>query len=205
MTTTAMFDSALRGEVTALHGSGGQRWRLPVQRWSREPDAADEAVLAACTGPTLDLGCGPGRLVGALTERGVPSLGVDESPVAVAMTRGRGAAALRRDLFSTLPGEGRWQTALLADGNVGIGGDPVALLHRVHRLLCADGLLIVELDPPGTGMRSGNVRMNGTGAWFRWAWVGVDALAELAVETRFTVAHVAERSGRWFAELRSTS
>ena len=45
---------------------------------------------------------------------------------------GRPAAAASRALRAAsstrCPGEGRWETALLADGNIGIGGDPVALL-----------------------------------------------------------------------------
>ncbi len=62
-------------------------------------------------------------------------LGIDVVPEAVEQTRRRGASALQRDLFDALPGEGRWQTALLADGNVGIGGDPVALLARTRDLV----------------------------------------------------------------------
>src|SRR5207247_1691171 len=84
------------------------------------------AILAAVDGPVIDLGCGPGRLVLSLARRRVPALGVDTSPSAVALARSRGAAALQRDLFGPLPGEGRWGTAPLFDGNVGIGGAPAA-------------------------------------------------------------------------------
>ena len=83
-----------------------------------------------CTGPTIDLGCGPGRLVARLVERGVPALGVDQSATAVGLARRSGAPALRRDVFEPLPGTGRWQTVLLADGNVGLGGDPWRVLRR---------------------------------------------------------------------------
>ena len=41
-----------------------------------------------------------------------------------------GGPALVRSVFETLPGEGRWDTVLLMDGNIGIGGDPAALLGR---------------------------------------------------------------------------
>ena len=44
----------------------------------------------------------------------------------------RGVTGPARDVFDPLPGEGRWETALLADGNIGIGGDPVALLRRLR-------------------------------------------------------------------------
>jgi hypothetical protein len=62
----------------------------------------------------------------------MPVLGVDVSPAAVARAKGAGGAVLRRSVFDRLPAEGRWGTALLADGNIGIGGDPHALLRRVR-------------------------------------------------------------------------
>ena len=42
---------------------------------------------------------------------------------------------VRRDVFARVPGEGRWVRMLVADGNVGIGGDPAMLLARTARLL----------------------------------------------------------------------
>ena len=45
--------------------------------------------------------------------------GIDVSPVAVAQSEARGAAVLRRCVEARLPGEGRWGTALLIDGNIG--------------------------------------------------------------------------------------
>ena len=88
-------------------------------------------MLARCEAPVLDVGCGPGRLVGALNARGVPALGIDISARAVEQARGRGAMALRRAVEQPVPAEGRWGTVLLADGNIGIGGDPAALLRPV--------------------------------------------------------------------------
>ena len=88
-------------------------------------------MLAHCVGPTLDVGCGPGRMSAHLAGRGRCVLGIDVVREAVDQTRARGVSALLRDVFAPLPGEGRWDTALLADGNIGIGGDPVALLRRV--------------------------------------------------------------------------
>jgi SAM-dependent methyltransferase len=204
MRPAATFDAALSGEMTQLRCSRGDLWSLPVRRWQRRADEADTALLSECVGSTLDLGCGPGRLAAALTERGVPVLGVDESPIAVELTRQRGALALRRNLFEPLPGEGRWSTSLLADGNIGIGGDPAALLRRVRALLARRGRAVVELDPPGSGLRTRTVRLAGgdhLGEWFRWSWVGVDAISELADSQGFSVVKVWTRSGRWFARL----
>ena len=207
MTATTEFDPGLLGEHCWLECANGERVVLPVTRWRDEPDGADELLLAACLGPTLDIGCGPGRLVDALTQRGVVALGIDISPVAVELTMARGAPALRRDVFERLPGEGRWRHVLLADGNIGIGGDPVVLLRRASQLLRPGGSVLVELDPPGTGLLRHQVRLSsvdGRGEWFDWAHVGPDGLDETAALASLSTRWLTERDGRWFAELQQS-
>ncbi|HEX3791349.1 MAG TPA: methyltransferase domain-containing protein [Pseudonocardiaceae bacterium] len=207
--TATVFDDALGGAHCVLELAGGDRITLPVSRWRADPDHADELLLSRCSGPTLDVGCGPGRLIGTLVTRGVPALGVDVSPVAVRLTRRRGALAVRRDVFDRLPGEGRWRHVLLADGNVGIGGDPGRLLRRVAELLGRGGTALVELDPPGTGLRRDQARLTAPGSpcgrepgtWFPWARLGADATASLAEAAGLTMRWRAELAGRWFAEL----
>jgi SAM-dependent methyltransferase len=198
------FEPALAGSPCALELSGGHRVPLPVGRWSAAAGTGDEPLLGACHGPTLDIGCGPGRLTEALVARGVCALGVDSSPVAVRLTRARGVLALHRNVFDPLPAEGRWHHALLADGNIGIGGDPVALLHRVRELLRPDGTVLVEVDPPGGGLRTGRARLRGDGIpgrWFGWANVGADALGMVAAAAGLRVRWLVARSDRWFAEM----
>ena len=51
---------------------------------------------------------------------------------------------LRRSVFDELPHSGRWGTAILIDGNIGIGGDPRALLRRCVELVRPAGRIIVE-------------------------------------------------------------
>jgi SAM-dependent methyltransferase len=198
------FDEALIGQPSWLDLPGGGRSQLPVGRWRAEVGQADEVLVNACQGPTLDVGCGPGRLTAALTAHGVIVLGVDTSAVAVRLTRARGALALRRDVFGELPREGRWQHVLLADGNIGIGGDPVVLLRRVHELLRPGGSALVEIEPPGNGLRRGQVRVRTRerrGRWFDWAWLGTDRLGFVAAASGFAVSWVTEHSDRWFAAL----
>ena len=55
----------------------------------------DHAVVELCQGPTIDLGCGPGRLVTHLIQRGIPALGVDQSETAVRLARRSGAPVLK--------------------------------------------------------------------------------------------------------------
>ncbi len=111
---------------------------LYVDRWTGDVDGGDESVLRRCRGPVLGVGCGPGRLVAALTSRDTAAFGIDISPAAVRAARRRGSRALRHDLFDTAPSgppgwdhAARWATVLLIDGNIGIGGNPSALLARV--------------------------------------------------------------------------
>ncbi len=101
---------------------------LPLARWLSPVTAIDQQILARVLEPVIDIGCSPGRHLQALARRGVPVLGVDVSAVAVAIAHCRGARAIRASVFDELPGSGRWRTALLLDGNIGIGGDPAALL-----------------------------------------------------------------------------
>lgn len=198
------FDPAMRGARCVLELAGGELIDLPVARWHADPDGFDELLLARCTGHTLDVGCGPGRLTSALGERGVPALGVDISPVAVELARQRGALALCADVFERVPAEGRWQHVLLADGNVGIGGDPTALLERVATLLAPGGTALVELDRPGTGLRRDIARLlrsDRSSAWFPWARLAADAVGGPASVAGLRVLTTVGTAGRWFAEL----
>jgi SAM-dependent methyltransferase len=197
-----LYEQALAGAAAPeVERADGTATPLLARRWlSAVP--GDESVLSRCAGPTLDVGAGPGRLTVALAERGVPALAIDVTPSAVALARSGGALALRRDVFGYLPGTGRWATILLADGNVGIGGDPVALLRRVRDLLAPDGTLVAEVSPPGAGSRHERVRLRtseGPGPWFPWAWVGADEVGPLAAEAGLLVTHSWADAGRWFA------
>lgn len=189
----------------SLLADDGTELALDVERWRRPPDADELAVLDRVRPPVIDLGCGPGRHVLALAERGFPALGIDAAPSAVAMARARGALVLERSVFTRLPGAGRWGTALLLDGNVGIGGDPVGLLGQARALLRRDGIVLAEIEAPGTPTATKLVRLarggDAGGPAFPWTIVGVDDLARLAASAGLAVGDVWERGGRWFSLL----
>jgi len=191
-------------EALQVRDAAGAVLPFDVSRWLAPPDLADETMLVRCTGPTLDVGCGPGRLVAALTSRGVPALGVDVAATAVAITRATGALALRRSVFDRVPGAGRWQFTLLADGNIGIGGDVGALLTRVRELLAPGGHALVEVDGSDTEQRMLATIGVGHGqlpASFPWARVGAPALLRTAIACGFTRAEQWEAVGRHFVAL----
>lgn len=199
----AVFGAGLDGDLV-LEYADGHRQVLPVGRWTGGCCGADLSLVQRCAGPTLDVGCGPGRLLVALGERGIPALGVDVTRAAVGRALARGGLVLPRSVFATLPGTGRWATALLADGNVGIGGDPQRLLTRVRALLARGGRVLVELDPPGSRsgrvvvrLRSGSERSE----WFGWAHVVPGQVDGLAAAAGLNADEQWEVDGRWFAAL----
>lgn len=176
---------------------------LPLGSWFGASRPGDDGLVARCNGPTLDIGCGPGRLSASLGARGVPVLGVDPVSAAVRSTRARGASAVRRSVFDRLPGEGRWRHLLLADGNVGIGGDPVGLLRRCAELLDPSGDALVELDHR-PGWRRTRVRLEDGrrhSEWLDWAFVGPDAIGEVAAAAGLIVRERWREAGRSFAAL----
>lgn len=201
---TQVFTGALRGDACEVVGLDEFPRPVPVRRWRRTADTADRALLDHCAGSVLDIGCGPGRMSEELACTGFVVLGIDLVAEAVAQARERGVCALRRDVFCPLPGEGRWDTALLADGNIGIGGDPTALLARIAELLAPHGRAVVELDPPGSGNRSHQLRLAsrwGTSRPFRWSVVGAEAIAGPATSAGLAVAETHAYDHRWWAVL----
>lgn len=203
----AVYEHGLRRRSVAVVDEDGTICDLPVGVWRGVVGEGDQALLSRCHGPTLDVGCGPGRITAALARSGTVALGVDVSALAVAMTRARGGSALRRDIFALGIGRRRWSHVILADGNVGIGGNPIRLLWRCRTLLAARGTVLVDLDPPGQGMRQAAVRLvSGTRAsdWFDWAWLAADAIEPIASAAGLSVLDVWQSggdAGRWQAEL----
>jgi SAM-dependent methyltransferase len=199
-----VFASALDGAPTVVVGLGDEPMVLPVHLWSRPADESDHELVALCDGPTLDIGCGPGRLTEALVMRGHLALGIDVVPAAVAMTVDRGVPAMRRDVFDRLPGEERWHTALLADGNIGIGGDPVRLLQRARAVIVPGGRVVVELDGPGSAVMTCWAALEGNDTRsrpFRWATLGVDDVRRVAAAAGFEAVRVHQIGDRWAAVL----
>jgi SAM-dependent methyltransferase len=201
---STVFAMALRGNGCHVEYLDDDMRPLPITDWARTADQSDQVVLDHCVGATLDLGCGPGRMGEYLAAKGHQVLAVDIVPEAIEQAARRGLQTWMGDVFDPLPHEGRWQTALLADGNIGIGGDPRALLARVRRVVSAAGRLVVDLRPPGDGIRSRWARIrtaDHTSKPFRWAMVAADAIEPLAREAGFPVTRLHEHDGRWFAVL----
>ncbi len=203
-----LYEAALRGE-RSLHlvAQDDRRLPFPMDRWVCDADQVDHALLARCEGEVLDVGCGPGRLAAALAGNGHPVLGVDVASASVDRTEALGAPALHRSVFHPLPGEGRWGTVLLADGNLGIGADPEALLARVRQLLKPGGLLLAEPEPVDVDeevhlrLRTADGEQVSSG--FDWWLVGPAAARRRARAGGYVVEDEWELGGRTFLALRA--
>ena len=189
--------------TAVLRATDGTALPAGAHRWLEPLTVEDDAVLNRAVGPVLDVGCGPGRHVLALAERGVVALGIDITPAALDLARRRGAPVLARSVFDHVPGAGRWSSALLLDGNLGIGGHPEAL--RVASLLQPGGAVLVEVEPPEATPRADVVcfDIDGVqGPWFAWTGVGADELSAPATAAGLHVDDVWLAGGRWFGALR---
>ena len=198
----SVYTHALQGHPCTVREGDLAPQPLPTHAWLATAGSADRAVLAHCHGPTIDIGCGPGRMTEALALAGHAVLGIDVVPEAVRQTRTRGVSAVRRSVFDQVPGEGRWETALLADGNIGIGGDPVALLERVGELLMPHGRLVVDTAPWGSGIVTHHVMLetaHGRSGQFPWTAVGADAIQAVAYAAGLGRATTHRYAGRWWA------
>lgn len=189
-------------DAAILRAEDGTVLVAPASRWFQDAQPAELRALARVVGPALDIGCGPGRHVAALAERGIPALGIDITTKALTHARARSIPVLERCVFGALPGTGRWRSALLLDGNLGIGGDPVQLLSRVRELLAADGMAIVEVEPPGAGLAPCRVRFEIAGVagpWFDWIAIDALGLDSVCTDAHLRVHECWCDDDRWFA------
>ncbi len=188
-----------RAQLDRLTASGHRVAHLPVLS---DLDVIDDARRVARVAPAW-----PEAIWDGTVEAAICVLGSDEIvalPVGRSGAR-RPASGCRLSVFGPVPDPGRWATALLLDGNIGIGGDPVTLLARIHRLLRPEGRVFVEVEGPEMASRRFQARVRhagGAGRRFPWASVGAADIASVAARSGFVTDDVWCEQGRWFAELR---
>lgn len=207
----APYDSALRvggGMLRLVDHDSAREVPVELARFLAAADDADRSVLGRAEGTVLDVGCGPGRMVRAAIVAGHLSLGVDVSDAAVAHAHAQGLPVLHRSVFDVIPREGEWDTALLLDGNIGIGGDPSALLARCAELVHPGGTVLVEadIDPAcDRGFRATLIDEEGrTSMPFPWYEIGSTGLRRLAPDAGLTVIEGWTLGGRSFLLMQRT-
>lgn len=206
------YEHALRaGSPLRLHvkGADGAATTAPspvdVRRFLARADRVERRLLASTRGSVLDVGCGPGRMVAEALRVGRRALGVDVSQGSVRLARERRLPVHLGSVFDDVPGTGSWDVLLLLDGNVGIGGDPAALLRRCADIGSPGAHLLVEVAVRRDQDRRFTAWISTPGvadsAGFAWAEVGADALAAHAAVTGWRPVREVRRRGRSFVAL----
>jgi SAM-dependent methyltransferase len=92
-------------------------------------------------GRVLDVGCGAGRALLYLKERGIDAVGIDNSPGAIEACRRRGLSNVALRSITELEGLGRFDTILLLGSGFGLFGT----VTRARRLLRTMSAITSEL------------------------------------------------------------
>jgi SAM-dependent methyltransferase len=177
--------------------------------------AHETAALEHAHGRVLDIGCNAGRHALYLQQRGLDVLGVDVSPLAIAVARKRGlehAEVLSIDeLTSDL---GNFDTILMLGNNFGLFGSRAKARRLLRRFkaftragatLIAESLNVYQTEDPDhlaylaanreRGRMSGQIRMRGrykrhATPWFDYLMVSPAEMEELVTGTGWRVGKV---------------
>lgn len=187
----------------------------PYSAWP----AHERAALAWARGRVLDIGCGAGRHALHLQQSGLAVVGIDASPLAVAVCRRRGLREARvLDVARIGPdtGLGTFDTLLLLGANVGLLGSAEgarALLARFHAIPSARARILAESRDPAAldapvhaayqeanrrrGRLPGQLRLRirykeDATPWFDYLFVAREELKELLAGTGWAVTRYAE-------------
>lgn len=120
----------------------------PFRRWP----AVERRLMRFVRGRALDIGCGAGRVALHLQERGHEVVAIDESPLAIEVSRRRGVRDARvlslADVDSSL---GEFDTVLIMRNNLGLGGSEAragGVLRRLARVTGERGRIVTDsVDP----------------------------------------------------------
>ena len=204
-----LYGRGLEGrERLIARAEGGRARTLPIACWLGAPTMADESCCGMRSGRSSMLAAGPAVTCSRLRDAACPPSASTSRRRRCESRRARGAAAIEGSIFERVRGAGTWGSALLLDGNVGIGGDPVALLRRIGALLAPGGRILVELARPGAASGRRRMRLELAAAaspWFDWATVSAADVAVLAGASGLDVRERWSVRGRWFAVLELSS
>lgn len=120
----------------------------PYEAWS----PAEQESMSYVRGRVLDIGCGAGRHVLHLQEKGFDVVGIDLSPLAVEVCRRRGVRDARVMSITEIgPGLGQFGAILMMGANFGLFANPrraKLLLRRFHRMTSPEARVVTQARDP---------------------------------------------------------
>ena len=190
---------------------GPAAYFFPFRKWPK----AERKAMRIARGRVLDVGCGAGRVALYLQERGHDVVGIDLSPLAVEVARGRGVKDVRELPVTRVSRRlGRFDTIVMYGNNFGLmGGKRRApwLLRRFHSITNEGARILAEsVNPYGTdkpehlafhrrnrrrGRMGGQLRIrirHGSHAtpWFDYLLASPEEMAKLAKGTGWELTEV---------------
>ena len=130
---------------------GLQRTGPPCAGGPAGPTRATARCSRICAGPTLDIGCGPGRMTERLAAAGRVVLGIDVVPEAVGADPRARRARCYRDVFDPLPGEGAGGPRCSPTATSASAATRSPCSAGCASLLAPGGRVVADCAPPGTG------------------------------------------------------
>jgi SAM-dependent methyltransferase len=180
----------------------------PYRKWAYY----DRQAISHARGRILDIGCGAGRHGIYLQEKGHDVTGIDNSPIAVKISRERGLKDARKMAIEEIsPRLGKFSTVIMLGHNFGLFQDVKKMkkiLVVLDKMTPEDGVIIAEsMDPHRlfgneeseyrrrnveNGMLPGHVRVrilikNIIGPWFDYLFVSKKEMKELLEGTPWRV------------------
>lgn len=166
-------------------------------------------------GRSLDVGCGAGRACLYLQEQGFPVTGIDNSPLALEVSRQRGVRSLSLTPITQVSRRrlGEFDTILMLGNNFGLFGNPQRarrILRSLHHMTSSQGRIIAEstqvyqTDDPlhldyhefnrQRGRWAGQLRLRVLyrkikGAWFDYLLVSQDEMVAILRGSGWQVTH----------------
>lgn len=143
------FDVVEREDGYVNIDAGAEQYFSKYNNWLEHEKRAIKYARGKC----LDLGCGAGRVLLYLQERGLYALGIDSSPLAIKVCKLRGAKhAQVMDMadIGTMKGA-LFDTVLMFGNNFGLFGSKKrakTLLRKLYRVTSENALIIAETREP---------------------------------------------------------